>query len=105
METPEHKPSILLPALGLLGAVTMRMVVELFAPRPKNVPAPEPQQKHPSGTTLRPGDTSGPLQNAATASTRQQRVRERAFWIWIEEGRPLGRDEEHWRKAEAEIPK
>ena len=32
-----------------------------------------------------------------------QRIRERAFQIWIEEGKPLGRDTEHWQRAEQEI--
>lgn len=41
----------------------------------------------------------------------EQRVRERAFQIWIEEGQPLGRDREHWERAcqevtgESEVPR
>jgi hypothetical protein len=31
------------------------------------------------------------------------RIKERAFQIWIEEGRPQGRDRENWEKAKAEI--
>ena len=31
-----------------------------------------------------------------------QRIRERAFQIWIEEGQPHGREKEHWALAEAE---
>jgi hypothetical protein len=34
---------------------------------------------------------------------RQERIRERAYWIWIEEGRPQGRSLEHWVRAEREI--
>jgi hypothetical protein len=34
---------------------------------------------------------------------RDQRIRERAYRIWEEEGQPEGRQEEHWRRAEAEI--
>jgi Protein of unknown function (DUF2934) len=34
---------------------------------------------------------------------RDQRVRERAYFIWIEDGRPSGHDQEHWRIAEDEI--
>jgi hypothetical protein len=30
-------------------------------------------------------------------------IRERAFQIWIEEGQPIGRDQEHWLMAEAEL--
>jgi hypothetical protein len=33
----------------------------------------------------------------------EQRVRERAFQIWIEEGQPLGRDKEHWERAHREM--
>ena len=29
------------------------------------------------------------------------RVRERAYFLWIEEGRPEGKAEEHWRRARA----
>jgi hypothetical protein len=34
---------------------------------------------------------------------RQRRVRERAHAIWQEEGRPEGRDREHWVRAEQEL--
>ena len=34
---------------------------------------------------------------------KSQRVRERAYQIWIEEGRPEGRDREHWFRAEREV--
>lgn len=34
---------------------------------------------------------------------REQRIRERAHRIWEEEGRPEGREDEHWRRAEREI--
>lgn len=30
-------------------------------------------------------------------------VAERAYRIWEEEGRPAGQEEEHWRRAEAEL--
>jgi hypothetical protein len=33
----------------------------------------------------------------------ERRIRERAFQIWIEEGQPDGRDQEHWLIAEAEL--
>lgn len=36
-------------------------------------------------------------------SDKEARIRERAYEIWVREGRPHGRDAEHWRKAEAEI--
>jgi hypothetical protein len=33
----------------------------------------------------------------------EQAIRERAYAIWEEEGRPEGRDVDHWLPAEAEI--
>jgi hypothetical protein len=33
----------------------------------------------------------------------EQRIRERAFFLWIEQGRPEGCDQEHWRQAESEL--
>jgi len=32
-----------------------------------------------------------------------ERIRRRAYEIWEREGRPNGRDQEHWREAEAEL--
>ena len=34
---------------------------------------------------------------------REQAIRERAYTIWEEQGRPDGRDREHWFRAESEI--
>lgn len=34
---------------------------------------------------------------------QQRRIRERAYEIWEREGRPEGRDREHWQQAAAEI--
>jgi hypothetical protein len=33
----------------------------------------------------------------------EQRIRERAFQIWIEEGQPEGRDKDHWELAKFAI--
>jgi hypothetical protein len=33
----------------------------------------------------------------------EQRIRERAYLIWLDEGRPAGRDKEHWDMARAAI--
>ena len=38
-----------------------------------------------------------------TRSFDEQQIRERAYAIWIEEGRPEGRDHEHWLRARAEL--
>ena len=32
-----------------------------------------------------------------------QRIRERAYEIWEQEGRPEGREQEHWREAERQL--
>jgi len=34
---------------------------------------------------------------------KEQAIRERAYAIWEEEGRPEGRHVDHWLRAEAEI--
>jgi hypothetical protein len=36
-------------------------------------------------------------------SDRHQRISERAYQIWIAEGRGHGRHDEHWQRAEREI--
>ena len=33
----------------------------------------------------------------------KRRIRDRAFHIWLDEGRPQGRHIEHWQQAEKEI--
>jgi len=41
--------------------------------------------------------------SSADPAAREQAIRERAYAIWEEEGRPEGRDLEHWLQAETEI--
>jgi hypothetical protein len=36
------------------------------------------------------------------AEDKKQRIRERAFRMWLEEGHPEGRAEEHWERARIE---
>jgi hypothetical protein len=36
-------------------------------------------------------------------SDRHERISERAYQIWVAEGRPHGRHDEHWQRAEHEI--
>jgi hypothetical protein len=33
----------------------------------------------------------------------EHRIRERAFNIWLDEGCPDGRDQEHWQQAQREL--
>ena len=35
----------------------------------------------------------------------EQRIRERAYQIWIEDGQPEGKETAHWERAKAEIEK
>src|SRR5690349_13529849 len=39
----------------------------------------------------------------AMGMSRQDRIRERAYQLWEQAGRPSGRDLEHWARAEAEL--
>lgn len=34
---------------------------------------------------------------------REHAIRERAYQLWESEGRPQGREEEYWRRAEQEL--
>jgi hypothetical protein len=34
---------------------------------------------------------------------KERRIRERAYQIWESEGKPHGRDDKHWRRAETEV--
>lgn len=34
---------------------------------------------------------------------REQAVRERAYAIWLDEGQPEGRSEDHWHRANADL--
>jgi hypothetical protein len=47
---------------------------------------------------IRKGETVMP-----SNEEKEQRIRERAYQIWLDEGRPHGRDKEHWQQAEAQI--
>lgn len=55
---------------------------------------------------------SGPMSRKSTSqhppsliSDPTEAIRARAHAIWIEEGRPEGRDREHWARAEQEVSK
>ena len=37
------------------------------------------------------------------AAEMDERVRQRAYQLWEQEGRPEGQAEHHWRQAEAEV--
>jgi hypothetical protein len=48
-------------------------------------------------------DLADELETTATEMERRLRIRERAHALWIEHGRPHGRDEEFWLAAEREV--
>jgi len=50
-------------------------------------------------------DLAGKLRKRAEALFKptQNRIRRRARQIWMESGRPAGRDEEFWLRAEQEL--
>jgi uncharacterized protein YjbJ (UPF0337 family) len=47
----------------------------------------------------------GNAKDAATQSSgdRERRIRDRAYELWEQEGRPDGREHAHWREAESAI--
>ena len=41
--------------------------------------------------------------NGVNAGDRETRIRKRAYEIWEAEGRPNGREREHWERATGEV--
>ena len=33
-------------------------------------------------------------------NSKEERIRQQAYLIWLDEGRPAGREKEHWEQAE-----
>jgi hypothetical protein len=40
-----------------------------------------------------------PKSKTEPQSGREERIRARAYQLWLEEGQPAGRDREHWERA------
>jgi hypothetical protein len=36
-------------------------------------------------------------------TSKEARIRQQAYLVWLEEGRPEGRDKEHWDQAERTV--
>ena len=54
------------------------------------------------------GDAEAALTQATTdhfsvAYDREHEIRERAYWTWLREGLPEGRERDHWHQAEKEF--
>ncbi len=51
-----------------------------------------------------PQDSSAsPSQDWGAGAAREEKIRERAYAIWLDQGQCDGRDQEHWQEAEREI--
>lgn len=50
-----------------------------------------------------PTEPSAAVAPGRDPSELNERIKRRAYELWEEEGRPSGREEEHWRRAEQEI--
>ena len=48
-----------------------------------------------------PGDI--PVAAAGNDGVKDDRIRERAYLIWVDEGSPHGRDLDHWLRAKWEL--
>jgi Protein of unknown function (DUF2934) len=49
--------------------------------------------------------SAGGVRRAANGGDVAERIRRRAYEIWECEGRPAGREQEHWEQAEREVAK
>jgi Protein of unknown function (DUF2934) len=80
---PPRPPAMGPPATGTVISFDRRPLPRPAAAKPRRAPAPS---------------------NAAgEADGHERRVRERAYAIWEREGRPHGRDRDHWFAAEREL--
>lgn len=62
---------------------------------------PGPAQDETQRQQLDPATAPG--SDIAASSDREQRVRDRAYRMWEEAGRPEGQHEEHWHSAGREV--
>ena len=56
-----------------------------------------------SGDSLARPTRAGPGQATMTSPNLYDRIKQRAYLLWEQEGRPEGRADEHWFRAEAEV--
>jgi Protein of unknown function (DUF2934) len=59
----------------------------------------EQQNPEPIEEKLAPGRQEEIGMTVHTEPDREERIRMRAYQLWLEEGQPHGRDEEHWDRA------
>ena len=60
----------------------------------KDMPTGDERTASPTGSDVASGSSAGDL---------YERIRQRAYELWESEGRPQGRDREHWERAEREL--
>jgi hypothetical protein len=61
-----------------------------------------PYIARPAGVGRNPGIETAE-ERTAMAEDTERKIAERAYQIWDEEGRPLGRDKEHWAQARRDL--
>ena len=64
-------------------------------------PTPETQTLPACSATL--SGAAQPSQSDSGAEPREQKIRRRAYELWEQDGRPAGRDDDYWHRAEREI--
>jgi hypothetical protein len=70
---------------------------------PSSKAAKTPGSKAKSGKTKAPASADRAPAIELGGRLDEHVIRERAYGIWIEEGRPHGRDLAHWRRAHEEL--
>jgi hypothetical protein len=66
----------------------------------------EVARKRKAPTTIKPLSRTAAAASAASAARQDDlcdRVRRRAYELWESEGRPAGREHDHWLQAEREV--
>jgi hypothetical protein len=54
-------------------------------------------------SAVRDLETEDKQKPVKSSESDEDAIRERAYQIWCEEGKPEGREQEHWHRARAEI--
>lgn len=67
--------------------------------------AGEARKARPSGAASAPAGRKAASKSRSGETDRDRRVRERAYEIWEQEGRPSGRERDHWERADREVGK
>ena len=74
-----------------------------MAKTPSSKLARTPGSKAKSANTKAPAASADRTAAIELGRLDEHLIRERAYCIWLEEGRPHGRDLAHWRRAHEEL--